>query len=207
MLPDKGHRTVTEAFAALDALRSIELRSAVPEILKFTRASAIVVTRDVDDALALADRVVGLTGLPAAIAVTGTVGENATRSASLGRCASRNTATRAAPLNGRSPDRGVEAAGTFSTMHGAAAAVSSPQPIASGAGTRVAEGLVTSFMRQYEVPTAAIAVAKNGRLVHARAFGHQDLAKTGLRSFAASEDGLMPVSQTCSSCLRCRSAC
>ncbi|HJX19436.1 MAG TPA: ATP-binding cassette domain-containing protein, partial [Steroidobacteraceae bacterium] len=40
-----------EPFGALDALRRIELRAAVREILEFTRASAILVTHDVDDAL------------------------------------------------------------------------------------------------------------------------------------------------------------
>ncbi|HEV3086140.1 MAG TPA: ABC transporter ATP-binding protein [Candidatus Elarobacter sp.] len=72
-----------EPFAALDALRRIELRAAVREILEFTRASAILVTHDVDDALALADRVVVLAGSPAEIAFTGVVGETATRGAIL----------------------------------------------------------------------------------------------------------------------------
>ena len=72
-----------EPFAALDALRRIELRAAVREILALTRASAIVVTHDVDDALALADRVVVLAGSPAGVAFTGVVGEGATRGAIL----------------------------------------------------------------------------------------------------------------------------
>jgi ABC-type nitrate/sulfonate/bicarbonate transport system ATPase subunit len=72
-----------EPFAALDALRRIELRAAVREILEFTRASAILVTHDVDDALALADRVIVLAGSPAEIAFTGTVGTTATRAAIL----------------------------------------------------------------------------------------------------------------------------
>jgi len=72
-----------EPFAALDALRRIELRAAVREILEFTRASAILVTHDVDDALTLADRVVVLAGTPAEIAFTGTVGTTATRAAIL----------------------------------------------------------------------------------------------------------------------------
>jgi sulfonate transport system ATP-binding protein len=69
-----------EPFAALDALRRIELRAAVREILEFTRASAILVTHDVDDALALADRVVVLAGTPAEMRFSGIVGETATRS-------------------------------------------------------------------------------------------------------------------------------
>jgi ABC-type nitrate/sulfonate/bicarbonate transport system ATPase subunit len=72
-----------EPFAALDALRRIELRAAVREILEFTRASAILVTHDVDDALALAGRVIVLAGAPAEIAFTGTVGTTATRAAIL----------------------------------------------------------------------------------------------------------------------------
>ncbi len=72
-----------EPFAALDALRRIELRAAVREILEFTRASAILVTHDVDDALALADRVIVLAGSPAEIAFTGSVGTTATRAAIL----------------------------------------------------------------------------------------------------------------------------
>jgi putative spermidine/putrescine transport system ATP-binding protein len=72
-----------EPFAALDALRRIELRAAVREILEFTRASAILVTHDVDDALALADRVVVLAGTPAEIRFSGIVGETATRAAIL----------------------------------------------------------------------------------------------------------------------------
>ena len=72
-----------EPFAALDALRRIELRTAVHEILTLTRASAILVTHDVDDALAIADRVIVLAGSPAEVAFTGNVGETATRAAIL----------------------------------------------------------------------------------------------------------------------------
>jgi sulfonate transport system ATP-binding protein len=72
-----------EPFAALDALRRIELRAAVREILALTRSSAILVTHDVDDALTLADRVVVLAGSPAEIAFSGNVGETATRAAIL----------------------------------------------------------------------------------------------------------------------------
>jgi ABC-type nitrate/sulfonate/bicarbonate transport system ATPase subunit len=56
-----------EPFAALDALRRIELRAAVREILTLTRASAILVTHDVDDAFALGERIVVLGGSPAEI--------------------------------------------------------------------------------------------------------------------------------------------
>jgi ABC-type nitrate/sulfonate/bicarbonate transport system ATPase subunit len=73
-----------EPFGALDALRRIELRAAVREILEFTKASAILVTHDVEDALVLADRVIVLAGAPAEVVFTGTVGEDATRAAILG---------------------------------------------------------------------------------------------------------------------------
>jgi ABC-type nitrate/sulfonate/bicarbonate transport system ATPase subunit len=72
-----------EPFGALDALRRIELRAAVREILEFTKASAILVTHDVEDALALADRVIVLAGSPAEVVFTGTVGEDATRASIL----------------------------------------------------------------------------------------------------------------------------
>lgn len=72
-----------EPFAALDALRRIELRAAVGEILTLTRAAAILVTHDVEDALALADRVVVLAGPPATVRFSGIVGETATRGAIL----------------------------------------------------------------------------------------------------------------------------
>ncbi|HZX68937.1 MAG TPA: ATP-binding cassette domain-containing protein [Candidatus Elarobacter sp.] len=72
-----------EPFAALDALRRIELRTAVNEILALTRASAILVTHAVDDALTLADLVIVLSGSPADVTFTGVVGETATREAIL----------------------------------------------------------------------------------------------------------------------------
>ena len=49
------------------------------EILSFARASAILVTHDVDDALALADRVIVLAGSPAEIVFAGTIGKDASR--------------------------------------------------------------------------------------------------------------------------------
>ena len=79
LVRDPALLLLDEPFAALDALRRIELRAAVREILEFTRASAILVTHDVDDALALADRVLVLAGSPAEIAFEGIVGEDATR--------------------------------------------------------------------------------------------------------------------------------
>jgi sulfonate transport system ATP-binding protein len=83
LVRDPALLLLDEPFAALDALRRIELRAAVREILEFTRAGAILVTHDVDDALALADRVVVLSGSPAEIVFRGTVGDDATREAIL----------------------------------------------------------------------------------------------------------------------------
>ena len=83
LVRDPALLLLDEPFAALDALRRIELRAAVREILEFTKASAILVTHDVDDALALADRVLVLAGSPACIAFEGTVGEGASRAAIL----------------------------------------------------------------------------------------------------------------------------
>ncbi len=83
LVRDPNVLLLDEPFAALDALRRIELRSAVREILTFARASAILVTHDVDDALALADRVVVLAGTPAEVAFTGAIGDGATREAIL----------------------------------------------------------------------------------------------------------------------------
>ncbi len=83
LVRDPALLLLDEPFAALDALRRIELRAAVREILEFTKASAILVTHDVDDALALADRVLVLSGAPAAIAFEGIVGEGATRASIL----------------------------------------------------------------------------------------------------------------------------
>jgi sulfonate transport system ATP-binding protein len=83
LVRDPNVLLLDEPFAALDALRRIELRAAVHEILTFARASAILVTHDVDDALALADRVIVLAGSPAEIVFAGRIGEDATRSAIL----------------------------------------------------------------------------------------------------------------------------
>lgn len=49
-----------EPLAALDALRRIELRTALREIIRDAGATAVLVTHDVDEALAFADRVVVL---------------------------------------------------------------------------------------------------------------------------------------------------
>jgi sulfonate transport system ATP-binding protein len=80
LVRDPNLLLLDEPFAALDALRRIELRAALDEILTFARASAILVTHDVDDALAIADRALVLAGSPAEIAFDGTIGADATRS-------------------------------------------------------------------------------------------------------------------------------
>ena len=54
-----------EPLAALDALRRMELQQALRSIITSQRLSAIIVTHDVDEAVALADRVVVLSGSPA----------------------------------------------------------------------------------------------------------------------------------------------
>jgi sulfonate transport system ATP-binding protein len=83
LVRDPNVLLLDEPFAALDALRRIELRAAVKEILAFAHASAILVTHDVDDALALAGRVIVLAGTPAEVAFAGTIGDGATRHAIL----------------------------------------------------------------------------------------------------------------------------
>ena len=102
LVRDPALLLLDEPFAALDALRRIELRAAVREILEFTRASAILVTHDVDDALALADRVLVLAGSPAEIAFCGVVGEGASRAAILDALGVAEIRPRAAaPRGGR----------------------------------------------------------------------------------------------------------
>jgi sulfonate transport system ATP-binding protein len=49
-----------EPLAALDALRRLELQRALSQILSVTRAAAVLVTHDVDEAIAVADRAVVL---------------------------------------------------------------------------------------------------------------------------------------------------
>jgi sulfonate transport system ATP-binding protein len=49
-----------EPLAALDALRRLELQRALGQILSVTRAAAVLVTHDVDEAIAVADRAVVL---------------------------------------------------------------------------------------------------------------------------------------------------
>jgi sulfonate transport system ATP-binding protein len=83
LVRDPALLLLDEPFAALDALRRIELRASVREILEFTRASAILVTHDVDDALVLADRIIVLAGSPAEVVFSGRTGEGATRAAVL----------------------------------------------------------------------------------------------------------------------------
>jgi sulfonate transport system ATP-binding protein len=79
LVRDPALLLLDEPFAALDALRRIELRAAVREILEFTRASSILVTHDVDDALVLADRIVVLAGSPAEVVFSGNTGDSGIR--------------------------------------------------------------------------------------------------------------------------------
>jgi NitT/TauT family transport system ATP-binding protein len=59
-----------EPLAALDALKRLELQSAIREIVGLTHAAAVVVTHDVDEALYLADRTIVLGGHPARIVLS-----------------------------------------------------------------------------------------------------------------------------------------
>lgn len=77
---------------------------------------------------------------------------------------------------------GLLTAGSLSTAGPVLAAVPNAAPLPSSGDEAPqfarADALITSFMRQYEVPAASVAIAKDGRLVHARAFGYRDPAKT-----------------------------
>jgi sulfonate transport system ATP-binding protein len=79
LVRDPALLLLDEPFAALDALLRIDLRAAVRGVLDRTGAASILVTHDVDDALALAERVIVLAGSPAQVVYTGRVGEDATR--------------------------------------------------------------------------------------------------------------------------------
>jgi sulfonate transport system ATP-binding protein len=76
-----------EPLAALDALRRLELQRALGEILTLTRAAAILVTHDVDEAIAVADRAVvleaqgGQVALDLAISSSARAGEPETHAA------------------------------------------------------------------------------------------------------------------------------
>ena len=59
-----------EPLAALDALKRIELRAALAQIIAASGATAILVTHDIDEALELASRIVVLGGSPSHIVAT-----------------------------------------------------------------------------------------------------------------------------------------
>jgi len=59
-----------EPLAALDALKRIELRAALAQIVAASGATAILVTHDIDEALELARRIVVLGGSPSQIVAT-----------------------------------------------------------------------------------------------------------------------------------------
>jgi len=59
-----------EPLAALDALKRIELRAALAQIVAASGATAILVTHDIDEALELAGRIVVLGGSPSQIVAT-----------------------------------------------------------------------------------------------------------------------------------------
>lgn len=59
-----------EPLAALDALKRLELRAALAQIVAASGATAILVTHDIDEALELAGRIVVLGGSPSQIVTT-----------------------------------------------------------------------------------------------------------------------------------------
>lgn len=76
---------------------------------------------------------------------------------------------------------GLATAGAAFRSLGPVGVAAAPSPTGEKQGqpqSARANHLVTSFMEKYAIPAAAIAIAKDGRLVHAAAFGDRDLAKT-----------------------------
>jgi CubicO group peptidase (beta-lactamase class C family) len=75
---------------------------------------------------------------------------------------------------------GAAAAGAFGLIASTGSAKADAPPIpASGqtsSATKPLDDFVIDAMRKYELPSGALAVAKDGRLVYARAFGTRDLA-------------------------------
>ena len=75
---------------------------------------------------------------------------------------------------------GVAAAGAFGLIASAGSAKADAPPIAASGETTPAtkplDDFVIGAMRKFELPCGALAVAKDGRLVYARAFGTRDLA-------------------------------
>ncbi len=75
---------------------------------------------------------------------------------------------------------GATAAGALGLIASTRPARADAPPIAASgettAATRSLDEFVTGVMREHEIPCDALAVARNGRLVCARAFGTRDLA-------------------------------
>jgi CubicO group peptidase (beta-lactamase class C family) len=76
---------------------------------------------------------------------------------------------------------GATVAGTLGWIAATAPARSTAAAIATNgttsAATKPVDDFMFKFMREFEIPAGSFAIAKDGRLVYARAFGHRDLAK------------------------------
>ena len=76
---------------------------------------------------------------------------------------------------------GAAAAGALGLIATAPALAADPPTVTSGAtsnATKALDDYVLAFMHKYQVPAGSAAVAKDGRLVYARAFGYRDLKQT-----------------------------
>jgi N-acyl-D-amino-acid deacylase len=76
---------------------------------------------------------------------------------------------------------GVAAAGALGLIAAPPAAPAEPPIITSGAtssATKPIDDYMRAFMGKYRIPAGSAAVAKDGRLVYARAFGYRDLKQT-----------------------------
>ncbi len=76
---------------------------------------------------------------------------------------------------------GAAAAGTLGLIASAPALGANPPIVTNGAtssATKPIDDYVIAFMSKYRIPAGSAAVAKDGRLVYARAFGYQDLKQT-----------------------------
>lgn len=74
---------------------------------------------------------------------------------------------------------GLSALGVVGALPGRSALAAAPAASSPKTGSLQAfDDFVSGFMHKWQIPAGSAAVAKNGRLVYARGFGHVDLAKT-----------------------------